>query len=320
MSSEAEETTDPTQETEAPKDAGAGEAVTTDKPRGPRPGDSSWLATDEPEEIPEPEEKEGPIPEVTNPRLGGWMLAVGIVISAACLIWLSLMAGAYAGDPLKMPRLWAPILLALAFQIGFVLSGCGLAALGKRLLYVYLPVVLGSYVVVGFLTGFIGYLVESGPDYKFLKPGKLEYGWKFEKDKGGLSHCSVTYVKDSSMPGRRSKSTMTVVAPRQRMVPMGSRAWGQLISSIKAQAKSKKDEGPMRRTKNESKELKINGQRAFKIVDEMSGPQGMTFTQAGYWWYSPRINRLMNCVVVLEGGGSWQLGDIEKMLNSIPRE
>ena len=72
------------------------------------------------------------------------------------------------------------------------------------------------------------------------------------------------------------------------------------------------------RVRVETKHLTIAGQRAFKVVDSMSGDRGTSFTQARYWWYSPKLDRLVTCVAFLEGGGSWQLDSIEKMLNSIP--
>jgi hypothetical protein len=220
-----------------------------------------------------------------------------------------------------MPPLLVTVLLALLFQVGFSLYACGLGTIGRHVLYLYLPVMLVCGVLVGLISGFVGYMVTSGPsDYKYLKPQKPDYGWEFQGESSGIKDCSVTYARKSFMPGGEGKSTLRITVPRRRTGPMFGRAWQAFIASVESQGKTK-EEGPIRRTRRESKEIRICGQPAYKVVDEMSGPRGMGFTNAAYWWYSPAVDRLVTCVVVLEGGGgSWELEAVEKMLNSIPTE
>ena len=249
-------------------------------------------------------------------KAAGKVVAAGVVASAAGLLSLCLLIGRFWGDPMALPSLLAFILLALLFQAGFTVSACGLAAIRKQAVYVYLPVILFSLTVLGLVTGFIGYLVMSGPDVAYLKPAKLDYGWDLDRVSSGLSTCSAKYSRSANMGPRTMKSTMTISVPRRRTPPLSIEMLKRMVD---AEPKPQ-DDGPIRRTSRDAQRLKISGQDAYKVADNMSGNRGMSFTQARYWWYSPKLSRQVNCVVILEGGGSWQLDGIEKMLNSIPTE
>lgn len=263
-------------------------------------------------------QNDAPAPDLANPKLGGWLLVLGLIASTACLIWLSVIAGEFAWNPLAMRDLLGTVILALVFQIGFVLCACGLAAIGRPSAYLYLPVILICFIGIGLVAGFVSYLVTSGPsDYKYLKPRKAEYGWSFSDQSSGLGDCSVTYTKQSFMPGGEGKSTMRISVPRRFTPPMSDAEWQLHLAAMEEQRKSLKS-GPMRSTRHDSGKLTIAGQRAYKVVDEMSGPQGPGLTNAIYWWYSPILGRRLTCVVMLQGGGAWELESIEKMLNSIP--
>lgn len=250
------------------------------------------------------------------PRGAGKVVAAGVVASAAGLLSLCLLIGRFWGDPMAMPSLLAMVFLALLFQVGFTVSACGLAAIRKQAVYVYLPAILVCLTVVGLVTGFIGYLVMSGPDTTYLKPASLEYGWELDHVSSGLSTCSAKYSRSSNMGQRTMKSAMTISVPRRRTPPLSI----EMLKRVVAAEPKPQEDGPVRRTSRDAERTKINGQDAYKVVDTMSGSRGMSFTQARYWWYSPKLSRQVNCVVILEGGGAWQLGAIEKMLNSIPVE
>jgi len=265
------------------------------------------------------QQDDAPAPDVASPKLGGWLLAIGLVVSAACLIWLSVIAGELTWNPLAMRGLLGTVILALVFQIGFVLCACGLAAIGRPTTYLYLPVVLVCFIGIGLVSGFVSYLVTSAPsDYKYLKPRKAEYGWSFSDQNSGLRDCSVTYTKQSFMPGGQGgKSTMRISVPRRLTPPMTDTEWRRHLAMMEEQRKSLEKE-QRRSTRHESKKLTIAGQRAYKIVSEMRNPQGPGVTTAFYYWYSPVLGRRLMCMVTLLGGGAWELETVEKMLNSVP--
>jgi len=257
-------------------------------------------------------------PHKSNRSRAVWLVALGVLASAACLVWLALLIARFMAEPMAMPSLWGAALLALGFQVGFTLCACGLASVRKQLVYIYLPTALVCLVVVGLATGFVGYLAMSGPsDIAHLRPAKLDFGWELERETSGLEQCTVTFCRTSNFGGRPSKSALTITVPRRRSGPMSTEGWQRLIASIESEPKPPRD-GPVRRMAHRTESLTIAGQRAFKVVDTMMAERGVSFIQARYWWYSPKLGRLMNAIAAIQGGGEWQLKGVEKMLDSIP--
>ena len=252
-----------------------------------------------------------------KPAAGPWLSAAGAALSLVTLLWLCLMIGRFWGNPSAVPSVPFALVLALLFQVGFILCACGLAAIKPHCLYLYLPVIFVCLAVVGLCTGFIGYLAMSSPDLAYLKPKQPGYGWDLDNVSSGLTRCSLRYTRTASMGPRPMKSTLTISVLRRRTPPMTDGIWGEFIASVESEPKPSQD-GPVRQTNRSSQVITIAGQRGYKVVEDMMGDRGMSFSRARYWWYSPRLARQVTCAVFIEGGGSWQLGDVEKMLNSIP--
>jgi len=208
-------------------------------------------------------------------------------------------------------------LLAIGFQVGFTLCACGLASLGRRPVCLYLPLILACAIVVAVTTGIASYLSTSGvSDMKYLKPAKdAAWGWELQDEKRGLKQCSVTYAQSGAMGGRQTRSTLNITVPRQRRPPIGNDEWQQHRARIEQEPKTF---GNIQRTKRDIEWIKISGQRALKVADTMSAGQGPGFVQARYYWYSPKLGRMITAVAMLQGPSTWKLGSIEKMLRSIP--
>jgi len=245
------------------------------------------------------------------------LLIAGIILCLAGMMCLCVLVAKIWFDPMTLlGNLLLAVVFAVLFQVGFILCACDLADRGKRAVAVGLPTVLVCLSAVGLLTGFIGYLVISGPDMTYLQPEKPEYGWDRDNVSKGLSTCSVKYSRTSNMGQRSMRSTVTITCSRRKTPPMMI----EMIRRMIAGEPKPEEGGPVRRTSRDAEEIKIGGQPAYKVVDNMSGMRGTNFTHARYFWYSPKLNRQLQCMAVIDGGGAWQLDGVEKMLNSIPAE
>ncbi len=249
----------------------------------------------------------------------GLLIGLGAALALACLVVGMGLVGRFLGDPASLPGVWTLALLAVGFQLGFTLYACGLASRGPRAVYAYLPLALLLSIVAGGVAGVASYLASSGiADMTYLKPkADAAWGWELEQEKKGLHQFSVTYTQEASMGGRALRSTLTISAARQRRPPIGQDEWSRREAAL---SKEPKQVGPLKRANRKVDWITLGGQRALKVVDTMSGGPGPAFIQARYWWYSPKLKRVLTGVAMVDASSEWKLKSIERMLDSIPTQ
>ena len=255
--------------------------------------------------------------EARKPTAAVWLILCGGLACIVCLVWACALVTRFITNPMSQPSLLLMALLALGFQIGFTLCACGLATIGKQAVYVYLPLSLVCALLLGAASGVIGYLASSGADVAYMKPKTVEYGWELERETSGLRECSVTYQQTATMGGQSMRARMTVTVPRRRTGPMSTEAWNAHMERV---GQEPRNMGGVERTNRETKRVTISGQRTLKVVDTLKGGRGPNIMQARYWWYSPKLDRLLTCVAVADEMSKWKLDAVEKMLESIPIE